>query len=135
MDTFTEYQRSEILKAAAELRRLAGVEAEVSQLRADANNCGSGAGCCYQAAQNERLETELQQAREERTALLVNEQNLREELAALRASLGEPVFWFRPVDHGAMYEGPVHHNSVGGRMLREEKPGEWVPLFAVKETK
>lgn len=28
-----------------------------------------------------------------RTALLVNEQNLREELAALRASLGEPVAW------------------------------------------
>jgi hypothetical protein len=43
--------------AAAELRRLAGVEAE------------------------------LQQAREERTALLVNEQNLLEQLAALRASL------------------------------------------------
>jgi septal ring factor EnvC (AmiA/AmiB activator) len=67
------------------------------------------------------VEAELQQAREERTALLVNEQNLREELAqlnemndqlreqntavdavcakyeqelaALRASLAEPVAW------------------------------------------
>jgi hypothetical protein len=64
------------------------------------------------------MEAELQQA--------------REELAAIRASLSEPVFWFRSVDHGAMYEGLVHHNSVGGRMLREEKPGEWVPLFAIK---
>jgi hypothetical protein len=35
--------------------------------------------------------SELQQAREERTALLVNEQNLREELAALRASLDKPI--------------------------------------------
>jgi hypothetical protein len=35
MDTFTEYQSSEILKAAAELRRLAGVEAELQQARAE----------------------------------------------------------------------------------------------------
>jgi hypothetical protein len=51
----------------AELRRLAGVEAE------------------------------LQQAREERTALLVNEQNLREELAALRAVPAIPkcIVWDR----------------------------------------
>jgi len=47
-------QRGQLNGAIEELRRLAGVEAE------------------------------LQQAREERTALLVNEQNLREELAALR---------------------------------------------------
>jgi chromosome segregation ATPase len=33
------------------------------------------------------VEAELQQAREERTALLVNEQNLREEVERLRASL------------------------------------------------
>ena len=42
-------------------------------------------------AEIERLGAELQQAREERTALLVNEQNLREELAALRASLDKPI--------------------------------------------
>jgi hypothetical protein len=80
-----EFAWPHLNNAATELRRLAPMEAEVSQLRADANDCGSGAGCCYQAAQNERLEAELQQAREERTALLVNEQNLCEELAALRA--------------------------------------------------
>jgi len=66
---------------------------EMAELRADANDCGSGAGCCYQAAQNERLEAELQQAREERTALLVNEQNLCEELAALRAVPAIPEGW------------------------------------------
>jgi hypothetical protein len=56
------------MDAASELRRLTGVEAE------------------------------LQQAREERTALLVNEQNLREELATcrellaeIRASLDKPI--------------------------------------------
>jgi len=69
----------QLRETAAELRRLAPMEAEVSQLRAEANNCGSGAGCCYQAAQNERLEVELQQA--------------RAELVALRASLGGPVAW------------------------------------------
>jgi len=42
---------------------------ELAELRKDANNCGSGAGCCYQAAQNERLEAELQQARAELAAL------------------------------------------------------------------
>jgi hypothetical protein len=67
----------QLRETAAELRRLAQMEAELSQLRADSNNCGSGAGCCYQAAQNERLEAELQRT--------------REELAAIRASLSEPV--------------------------------------------
>jgi Lar family restriction alleviation protein len=40
-----------------------------------------------------------------------------------------PLFWYRPCRDG-LYEGPHHHNSVGGRMLRDEKPGEWVPLYA-----
>jgi hypothetical protein len=30
-----------------------------------------------------------------------------------------------------MYEGPVHNNSVGGKMLRDEKPDEWKPLYAI----
>jgi hypothetical protein len=34
---------------------------------------------------------EMQSLRSERTALLVNEQNLREELEALKAAMGEPV--------------------------------------------
>jgi hypothetical protein len=108
---------------------------ENAELRKDANNCGSGAGCCYQAAQNERLELELQQAREERTALLVNEQSLREELAALRASLGEPVAWdvyVKEADKGYLIDrlddqqyidDATNHGAVA------------TPLFAIKDTK
>jgi hypothetical protein len=39
-----------------------------------------------------------------------------------------PLFWYRPCP-GGMYEGPVHNNSVGGKMLRDEKPDDWKPLF------
>lgn len=46
---------------------------------------------------------------------------------SLTVGHGEPLFWFRPC--GDLYEGPVHHKSVGGKMLRDEKPGEWLPLF------
>jgi len=50
--------------------------------------------------------------------------------AAIEQAEGqEPLFWYRPVSNGEMYEGPVHNNSVGGNMLREEKPGEWKPLY------
>ena len=54
-----------------------------------------------------------------------------EALTQLEAMVGEqePKFWYRPVGDDGLYEGPVHHNSVGGKMLRDEKPGEWVPLF------
>ena len=45
------------------------------------------------------------------------------------AASAEPLFWYRPVCGGEMYEGPVHHKSVGGKMLRDEKPDEWVPLY------
>ena len=43
--------------------------------------------------------------------------------------MSEPLFWYRPVCNGEMYEGPIHNNSVGGKMLRDEKPGEWFPLY------
>ena len=43
--------------------------------------------------------------------------------------MSEPLFWYRPVCNGEMYEGPIHNNSVGGKMLRDEKPGEWLPLY------
>lgn len=45
----------------------------------------------------------------------------------------EPLFWYRPVGVGEMYEGPVHHRSVGGKMMRDERPGEWIPLYAVPQ--
>lgn len=40
----------------------------------------------------------------------------------------EPMFWVRLLRDG-MYEGPVHHKSVGGKMMRDEKPDEWHPLY------
>jgi hypothetical protein len=48
--------------------------------------------------------------------------------AAQPAPVQEPLFWYRPCRDG-MYEGPVHNNSVGGKMLRDEKPDEWKPLY------
>lgn len=57
------------------------------------------------------------------------------EIDAIMAAIGgqEPVFWYRPCCNGEMYEGPVHANSVGGKMLRDEKPGEWLPLSAAPQ--
>jgi len=42
----------------------------------------------------------------------------------------EPVFWYRPLRHAGMYEGPLHHNSPEGQFRRDDEPGEWVPLYA-----
>lgn len=42
----------------------------------------------------------------------------------------EPLFWYRPVCDGEMYEGPIHNASIGGKMMRDEKPGEWLPLYS-----
>ena len=41
----------------------------------------------------------------------------------------KPIFWYRPTCGGEMYKGPVHDSSIGGKMMRDEKPGEWLPLF------
>ena len=53
-------------------------------------------------------------------------------LRAARAQAGgrEPLFYVRLIDDGRYYEGPVHAKSVGGKMMRDEKPGEWAPLYA-----
>jgi chromosome segregation ATPase len=132
MDTFTEYQRSEILKAAAELTRLATIEAEWAALSQDT---GKAEG------EIDRLRAELQQAREERTALLVNEQNLREELAALRASLGEPVGTLLVgLSFGGElgdYETQMNDVALEAINLREAEQGcEAVyTFFAIKDTK
>ena len=40
-----------------------------------------------------------------------------------------PIFWYRPIGNDGLYEGPIHNNSVEGKSLRDEKPGEWVPLY------
>lgn len=40
----------------------------------------------------------------------------------------KPLFWVRLLRDG-LYEGPVHANSVGGKMMRDEKPDEWHPLY------
>lgn len=65
--------------------------------------------------------------------LLENELRVRcDALAARLAELEgqEPLFWYRPCCGGEMYEGPVHNNSVGGKLLRDEKPDEWRGLYA-----
>lgn len=53
---------------------------------------------------------------------------------ALKKAISDavPVFWYRPVMNGEMYEGPHHNSSIGGKMIREEKPGEWVPLYTLE---
>ncbi len=54
---------------------------------------------------------------------------LRKPAAAPQAvQAAVPLFWVRLLRDG-LYEGPVHNNSVGGKMLRDEKPGEWHPLY------
>lgn len=40
----------------------------------------------------------------------------------------KPMFWYRPLRDG-MYEGPIHNNSIGGKMYRDEAPNEWKPLY------
>lgn len=42
----------------------------------------------------------------------------------------EPVFYYRLVCNGEMYEGPHSAKSILGAMLRDERPGEWTPLYA-----
>jgi regulator of replication initiation timing len=59
--------------------------------------------------------------------LTAERDELRAKLAALEKQ--EPMFWVRLVGSDGLYEGPVHHKSVGGKMMREEKPGEWKPLY------
>lgn len=39
-----------------------------------------------------------------------------------------PMFWVRLL-HDGLYKGPVHNNSVLGKMQRDEKPDQWVPLY------
>ncbi len=47
----------------------------------------------------------------------------------------KPEFWYRPCCDGEMYEGPVHNDSGLGKMLRNEKPNEWVPLYTADQLK
>lgn len=51
-----------------------------------------------------------------------------EPLAPSTAGERKPVFYWRPLKNG-MYEGPVWADSVGGKMMRDEKPDEWMPLY------
>jgi glutamate-1-semialdehyde aminotransferase len=62
-------------------------------------------GLMYACAEELRRLAAIEQ---ERTALLVNEQNLREELEALLASLGEPYGWHYTNNGGAsvFHKGP-----------------------------
>ena len=68
----------------------------------------------------------MQSLRSEHRALLVNEQNLREELVALKAAMGEPVAWINK-DH--TYVELSTPSTVYG--------SHTIPLYALtnKETK
>ena len=70
--------------AAAELRRL---HAENKTLKAAQQECGFGAGCCYQAAKAETDEALLRQALDALNH--VNVQDRVQIIAALRERLGE----------------------------------------------
>lgn len=50
----------------------------------------------------------------------------RHVIDALRAQAdAEPLFYYRPCGEDGLYEGPVHANSVSGKMLRAAKREEW----------
>jgi hypothetical protein len=57
------------------------------------------------------------------------EREVRAAQKAATSTMEAPIFWYRPIGNDGLYEGPVHNNSVGGKRLRDEKPGEWVPLY------
>ena len=50
-----------------------------------------------------------------------------------QADARPPLFYYRPVGEDGLYEGPVHANSVSGKLLRDAKPGEWKPLYTHPE--
>lgn len=50
------------------------------------------------------------------------------EAAPQAVQAAAPMFWVRLLRDG-LYEGPVHNNSASGKLLRDEKPGEWHPLY------
>ena len=68
------------------------------------------------------LIADLESAQDERRALLATEQNLREELAALKASIGEPVAWLSPGRERLEFSRP---DTVYG--------SHTVPLYAIKD--
>ena len=68
------------------------------------------------------LIADLESAQDERRALLATEQNLREELAALKASIGEPVAWLSPGRERLEFSRP---DTVYG--------SHTIPLYAIKD--
>jgi hypothetical protein len=184
-----EFAWPHLNNAATELRRLAPMEAELQQARYLCDRLKLEAQCheqeartanatiaeIYQAVSGGSGEPgnwhgarpvieALQQAREERTALLVNEQNLREELAAaksvpmkyrrmefnaqlqdennrlreelaaLRASLSKPVGFASDLDRPS----PRFVTDLKFCTISEHEAGDhlkYIPLFAIKDTK
>lgn len=47
------------------------------------------------------------------------------------AQEAQPLFWYRPIGKDGLYEGPHHADSMGGKMRRDERPGEWVALYTL----
>ena len=86
--------------------RLEELRARVAELEALPGN--------VLARQVEKLEAE-------RDALAAELKSLREQ---------EPLFWYRPVDDDGGYEGPMHNDSIIGKWIRDQRPGEWKELYA-----
>ena len=68
------------------------------------------------------------QAYEQIGQLLAEQDDLAAELNALRDQ--DPLFWYRPVDDDGGYEGPMHNDSIIGKWIRDQRPGEWKELYA-----
>jgi hypothetical protein len=87
------------------------------------------------------VEAELQQAREERTAWRVTAENAEEELAALRASLGEPVgSLLVGVEFGEeLGDYDIEMNDASCEAINEREAAigceATYTLFAIKDTK
>jgi len=91
-------------------------------------DCGKAADFIeQQAAEITELKESVSDLRAAATILKEEREAALAKSSAMEAV--EPLFYYRPTCNGEMYEGPHHAKSVGGRMLREEKPTEWIALY------
>lgn len=127
--------------AAAELRRLAAVEAERDELRATEaawrklnDTLLHQVLCCGVAASHPDAALTTRGAYAGRwnskqaeavRALRADRDSLRAELERIKAL--KPTFWFRPRSDGC-YEGPIHNARI--EAVRKESGG-WVALYAL----
>lgn len=75
------------------------------------------------------------ECRDAAKSLIAHIAELEAQLAAVQQGVqpAAPMFWVRLLRDG-LYEGPVHNNSTAGKLLRDEKPEEWHPLYLQSAT-